>query len=212
MKTFAFVVLVVIICVYYYIQHKKEHVIAEIEEPKIKKKIPAVRVRVFQGHWDPKIVRHRKDCLFVFGDNEDQVGRGGQAVIRDEPNAIGIPTKLRPYMNEDAFYSDEDFDDNKSAIDESIAELHKKLSLKNETGKKYSCLMFPHDGLGTGRSQLPKRAPRTYQYLLSRIYDIATKYDPDGAASSAATSWGPWLRFLHENTQYQTSHKKRIGI
>lgn len=35
---------------------------------------------------------HRR-AIFVFGDNLGRVGRGGQAIIRGEPNTIGIATK-----------------------------------------------------------------------------------------------------------------------
>src|SRR3546814_6787178 len=52
--------------------------------------------------------------LFAWGDNLARVGgknnpRSGQAyACRDEPNAVGIPTKLRPSMDADAFFSDAD--------------------------------------------------------------------------------------------------------
>jgi len=41
----------------------------------------------------PEICRLHKNALFIFGDNLQGWGKGGQARIRDEPNAFGIPTK-----------------------------------------------------------------------------------------------------------------------
>ena len=214
----AIVVLILILCAYqYYVYNKnkareqrKKREKSEAEE--MIAKMPDVRVRVFEGRWDVRKVRSRPNCLFVFGDNEDGVGRGGQAIIRDEPNAVGVPTKLRPYMNEDSFYSDEEIEDNKSAIDEAFNEIKMKLERKNAKGKKYNCLMFSENGLGTGRSQLPKRAPRTYEYLLSCIFEIARELDPDGAESTSPTAWGPWIKFLYQNTQYESNKKQRIGV
>ncbi len=56
-----------------------------------------------------QMVREHPDRLFVFGDNLARVGYGGQArEMRDEPNAVGIPTKKLPTMTEGAFFSDAD--------------------------------------------------------------------------------------------------------
>ena len=42
-------------------------------------------------------VRANPDKIFLFGDNLEQRGLGGQAAaMRGEPNAVGIPTKKRP--------------------------------------------------------------------------------------------------------------------
>jgi len=211
MKWFALVIVLVLLCVFWYVRYQKRQTDTQRQPEKMESKLPDVRVRVFEGQWDVSKVRSRPNCLFVFGDNEDGVGRGGQAVIRDQPNAVGIPTKLRPYQSEDSFYSDEQIEDNKAAIDESIVEIRKKLNLKNATGRKYNCLMFPEAGLGTGRSQLPRRAPKTYEYMLSCIFEIARDLDPAGSESTSPTAWGPWIKFLFENTQYQTN-TQRIGI
>ena len=54
--------------------------------------------------------------MFVFGDNDKRTGRGkesGQAVIRDNSNALGIRTKKSPYE----FYTDKELESNKKKID-----------------------------------------------------------------------------------------------
>lgn len=39
------------------------------------------------------LVKGNRDVYFVFGDNLIGEGKGGQAIIREEPNTIGVPTK-----------------------------------------------------------------------------------------------------------------------
>ena len=73
MKLLAFAAVVVLLIIYQLIQNKKKKVQEQPVETLVpKKKLPAVRVRIFQGHWDPKAVRVRPECLFVFGDNFNQ--------------------------------------------------------------------------------------------------------------------------------------------
>ena len=66
-------------------------------------------------------VRANRDKLFLFGDNLEQRGLGGQAAaMRGEPNAIGIPTKKSPSYRADAFFSDDEFEQNKAAVDAAL--------------------------------------------------------------------------------------------
>lgn len=65
---------------------------------------PGEPLQVFQGFWGLEDVRLNHDCLFVFGDNDAQTGRAGQAVIRGEPNAIGLATKRSPSHVAHAYY------------------------------------------------------------------------------------------------------------
>jgi len=95
-------------------------------------------------------------CNFIFGDNLEKKGYGGQAkVARGEPNAYGVPTKVRPCMNyDDAFFYDIDYDKIVPKIDEAIdlVPLDKPI------------VIFPKIGLGF--SELDVRAPRIYKYLI----------------------------------------------
>ena len=55
------------------------------------------------------LVRSKPGTIFVFGDNMEGRGYGGQAAaMRGEPNAIGVPTKWRPQRDERAYFRDED--------------------------------------------------------------------------------------------------------
>ena len=58
------------------------------------------------------LVRANADCVFIFGDNLLRKGTAGQASIRNEPNAYGVPTKKYPSMTEESFFSDKEYNDN----------------------------------------------------------------------------------------------------
>ena len=66
------------------------------------------------------LVRKNPDKVFLFGDNLKGYGKGGQAIIRNESNAIGIPTKKAPSMDKTAFFTDAEYTSNKKVIDEAF--------------------------------------------------------------------------------------------
>ena len=114
-------------------------------------------------------VKANPDKLFLFGDNLEQRGFGGQAAaMRGEPNAVGIPTKKKPSREESAFFSDDEFELNKSALEAALSPVFIAVSDNNIT------VVIPADGLGTGRAELDRRAPRTFAYLQRRLADLET--------------------------------------
>lgn len=109
-------------------------------------------------------VRANPNKLFLFGDNLERKGFGGQAAaMRGEPNAIGVPTKKTPSRSLDAYFTDAEFEQNKFAIDIAFVTLTKAIS------DSITAIVIPTDGLGTGRAQLEQKAPRTFAYLQSRL-------------------------------------------
>jgi hypothetical protein len=112
-------------------------------------------------------VRANPDTLFVFGDNMEQRGYGGQAKeMRGEPNVVGVPTKRSPSRDEGAYFSDAMWWHDptiKAAIDEAFQTL--VMALK--AGKD---VVIPADGLGTGKAELPSRAPDIYSYIEGCIF------------------------------------------
>lgn len=111
-------------------------------------------------------VRANPDKTFLFGDNLEQRGYGGQAAaMRGEPNAVGIPTKKKPSMGPDAFFTDREFEQNKGAINLAFA----AIAVTDAT----QAIVIPANGLGTGRAELDKRAPRTFTYLQSRLAELS---------------------------------------
>jgi hypothetical protein len=109
-----------------------------------------------------KYVRANPAKIFLFGDNLLGRGYGGQArAMRGEPNAIGIPTKKMPANHSDAFFTDAEFEQNKTAIDLAFGRL---AGLSDSTE-----IVIPLAGLGTGLAKLPDIAPRTFEYLERRL-------------------------------------------
>ena len=113
--------------------------------------------------------------IYVFGDNVQRVGNGGQAQIRHRTNSIGVATKRAPLMDDKAFYNDS-FGDLKSLIND-IDQLY---SIHNSNTYDHMNLIFPKDGLGTGLSELPKRAPminKMLSMMLEQYFGITTNDD-----------------------------------
>lgn len=103
----------------------------------------------------PPMCRRYPDKIFVFGDNLKAFGKGGQAVIRDEPNAFGIPTKRYPSWDDWAFFSDQP--EEIEAVKESLRKLYKIAQGK--------VIVFPEDGIGTGRAMMKEKSPVAYQVM-----------------------------------------------
>jgi hypothetical protein len=116
-------------------------------------------VEIEANYYTSELLKANPDKIYVFGDNNERQGKKGQASIRDEPNAMGISTKLRPSADENAFMTDAQGSANAATIDSDIAKI-------KATGKT---VVFPKDGLGTGLAALKSKAPWTYGYLLSRL-------------------------------------------
>ena len=118
---------------------------------------PEVKAQTFETvkMYSVADVQANPDKIYIFGDNTEGWGKGGQAIIRDESNAFGISTKDSPNQ----FMSDDNFEANKARIDADIA------SIKAD-GRP---IVFPEDGIGTGRADLKNKAPRTYEYLMGEI-------------------------------------------
>ena len=115
-------------------------------------------------------VRANRNKLFLFGDNLEHRGLGGQAAaMRGEPNAIGVPTKKSPSYKDDAFFSDDEFEQNRTAIDAAFVEV------TNAITDSIRVIVIPSDGLGTGRAQLNRRAPRTFAYLERCLIELGSE-------------------------------------
>lgn len=103
----------------------------------------------------PPICRRYPEKVFVFGDNLKAFGKGGQAIIRDEPNSFGIPTKRYPSWDDWAFFSDQP--DEIEAVKKSLRELYKLGQDK--------VIVFPEDGIGTGRAKMEEKSPIAYEMM-----------------------------------------------
>lgn len=130
-----------------------------------------MQYRVVQMKWITRsFVRAHLDHIFLFGDNLARRGFGGQAAqMRAEPNAIGIPTKNLPSNVEEAFFTDAEFEQNKTAIDHAFDRLSRMSSTAEQV------VVIPTDSLGTGRAQLESRAPLTFAYLQKRLQNLSSQ-------------------------------------
>jgi hypothetical protein len=89
-------------------------------------------------------------------------GNGGQAVIRDEPNAFGIITKRLPSQYPDSYFSDDQVLENSNLIATDILDFYFTI---NDPSYGYTHVVFPFAGIGTGLANMPNKCPLTYQQL-----------------------------------------------
>ena len=108
-------------------------------------------------------LRANPEVLYVFGDNVDRVGLGGQAgEMRGEPKAVGVATKWSPSMRDTSFFDDSDYEHISKIIDTDFEPLF-KAALNGKT------IIIPADGLGPGLSEMPTRCPKLYRLLRSYV-------------------------------------------
>lgn len=113
--------------------------------------------------YTPELLQSYPNYLFVFGDNNHRIGKGGQAIIRDEPNAIGLTTKRSPSHNMDAYMTGTLADYN--AVNADIDRIESYLL----EGKH---VIFPASGVGTGLAALHVHAPNLLIHINNRISKI----------------------------------------
>lgn len=123
---------------------------------------------IYCKFWTVKTLEKNRNTLYVFGDNDIREGMGGQAIIRGQKNAVGVPTKKSPNLTD--YYTDKEYYDNKVKIKSAVKKVYKKF--KND---KYKYLCLPEDGLGTGLAKMPDKCPRTYKYLLKKLRQLINK-------------------------------------
>ena len=102
--------------------------------------------------------RESSNSLYIYGDNDVNRGIGGQAVIRNCDNSIGIPTKKFPSYNNQAYYTDSEYAENCEKIFKAINQIIIQ-------SVRYDELIFPMNGFGVGLSRLPDKAPKTFKFL-----------------------------------------------
>jgi hypothetical protein len=126
------------------------------------------KIIIFKGYWTINDVKRYPHALFVYGDNNAKIGKGGQAIIRDLSNTIGIPTKKYPSNRYESFYTDSEYQDNINHISNAINNI---ITLS----KHYKYVVLPEDGFGTGFADLPNKAPKTYAFLVNAVNKLKKK-------------------------------------
>lgn len=110
------------------------------------------------------VCRKNSDTLFIFGDSLERYGEAGQAIIRNQENAIGFATKHKPGTNKEDYFTDDEYEENCQIIEKEIERIKRYAE-----EKEYKNIIFPFMGLGTGLAQMPLRAIRTFSYLCLRL-------------------------------------------
>lgn len=121
---------------------------------------------MFQTFIERNDLLSNPNVYYVFGDNDERVGLGGQAKeMRGEPNAIGIRTKKSPYV----YYYDYDYEENIKKINEDF----ERVKLFLQLGK---IVVFPRHGVGSGLAKLHLYAPRTLQHINQIMSELEDEY------------------------------------
>ena len=101
-------------------------------------------------------IQNNRQVLYVFGDNLERIGFGGQAKeMRGEVNSFGFATKRKvAHGTDDCYFHDGQYD-----LPEILEEEFKRLC-KSIAENDYHAVVLPLDGIGTGLSKLPEYAPK----------------------------------------------------
>ena len=110
-----------------------------------------------------ELCKKNPSYFFVFGDNLIRKGKKGQAIIREEPNSYGIPTKRLPSMDKSAFFSDKE--DEYLVVKDNLIELW-NLHLQNKT------IVLPENPVGSGLANLKNKSPKINS-LIKRFWNSA---------------------------------------
>lgn len=105
----------------------------------------------FVDHLSPALCQANPNVMFAFGDNLIKKGEAGQAIIRKEPNAFGVPTKKLPSMSPDSFFSDaySEYEATRNAL--------KRLWAIHLNG---GAVVLPKSKIGSGLARLHENAPK----------------------------------------------------
>lgn len=121
------------------------------------------------------MIMNNQHALFVFGDNLERVGYGGQAgEARGCPNAVGIPTKISPSQ----YIFDEDVENDMARFRVPIEKAFGQLSAHL---KKGGTVVWPEDGVGTGLARLDITAPKLFSLIeqaKDRVFSEALSVKP----------------------------------
>ena len=115
-------------------------------------------------------IQINKHWLYIFGDNDKRVGKGGQAKeMRGEPNSIGIRVKKTSGTKEEAYYTDVEALKN-------IENITQDFKIIEEHLMNGGIVVIPIDGIGTGLAKLKDIAPITLQFVKGMIKELIKRY------------------------------------
>ena len=127
------------------------------------------QVILYSGDLSLSLCAQHPDKIFVFGDNMERVGTGGQATIRYAPNAFGVPTKVKPSMTAGSFFNDYNPRFNE-LIDKALNDLW--LKLINGIDVVIPVAQDGRCSLGHGLALLPTCAPKLLKMIQLDLDDF----------------------------------------
>jgi hypothetical protein len=102
--------------------------------------------------------------VFVFSDNIEREGIGGQAIIRNCENSFGIRTKKRPKNSPGSFFTDRDYIHYRNLVNHDMQNLY-------ELNKEHP-IALSANGYGTGLAKLYLTAPKCFSYLVTKLNEF----------------------------------------
>lgn len=117
-----------------------------------------IRTSTTEHYYTEHLCRKHPNMIFIFGDNLIGRGKAGQAIIRDEPNSFGIPTKRLPAMTQDSFFSDQQDEIN------TVMSKIKELYLLQKQGK---IIILPKNKIGSGLAKTKEKSPKIWAIIES---------------------------------------------
>lgn len=119
-------------------------------------------IKYIKPYWRLEDAINNRHVLFIFADNDEKKGKSGYAIVRGQINAIGIPCSKLSKIDNNYFYSDLDFEDNKEKFDISLHHIHKE-------AEKYKEIWFPEHLI----SEITfYTAPKSFAYLDQRLRSL----------------------------------------
>lgn len=119
----------------------------------------------YEKNYSPALLRQFSEEIFVFEDTMQRKGKTGYAVVREESNAFGIPTKRLATKSVNAFFNDQP--DEVEAMVKALRELYKAAAGKT--------LVFPTEGFGVA-GKLEEKSPEAWAKLQSILKDHFKAY------------------------------------
>ena len=108
-------------------------------------------------------LKNNPNHIFVFGDNTLRKGKGGAAILRDEPNSYGFITKKRPSLDGSAYYTPDEY--------EKVFQVELDKLIKNIEGCPHLTFLISKLGAGLANKY------GIYEKIIKKGLTILEKYD-----------------------------------
>jgi len=116
---------------------------------------------VIPYHISRTFITEHREFNFLFGNDLGQKGILGQAwICYGEPNAFQITTVIRLCPSFRTFFSDNQFEEHKKHIDDSLSKIPRDKPI------------IPLPKIGEGCSRMKEKAPKLFKYMTEQINKI----------------------------------------